>query len=239
MDVKQILKLNEEFYQSVAKDFSRTRQKPWEGWGRVIENIKKYFGTGQSPQPYGRIKVLDLGCGNGRFFNFLNENLSNVVYTGIDINNDLLGDFRTQSGTRSKIGSNLRARPCTGPGPVFLTHDIISDMDKVSGKFDIVVAFGLTHHIPGDSFRKRWFKKLPKLLSSAKSLLVLSFWEFEKKPGDYLVSWGNKSETPRYCHKYSKREINEIVRYCKSQKLKLIDKYKADNKNLYLVFGKI
>jgi len=36
-EVRQILELNERFYQSVFREFSKTRQKPWEGWGRVID----------------------------------------------------------------------------------------------------------------------------------------------------------------------------------------------------------
>jgi len=58
-------------------------------------------------------------------------------------------------------------------------------------------------------------------------------------PGDYLVSWGERVDIPRYCHKYSNKEILNISNIFKQNGFKLIDKYNSDNKNLYLIFGKI
>ena len=44
------------FYEEHAIAFSATREHPWSGWQRVIAGV----------QPSERLRVLDVGCGNGR-----------------------------------------------------------------------------------------------------------------------------------------------------------------------------
>ena len=80
---KQILELNKKFYQSVAYSFSETRQTPWKGWGKVVEIINDVLKN-------EKIKILDLGCGNGRFLEYIKKSFSNYEYVGMDENEDLL-----------------------------------------------------------------------------------------------------------------------------------------------------
>ena len=243
MNIKQIVELNNQFYQSVSKDFSKSRQKPWEGWGRAVEKIQEYFDFEKSDLKK-TLKVLDIGCGNGRFFSYIEDKLPNVRYTGVDINNDLLNDAK-------KIYTNGKNNSAK-----FVKKDVIKNLDSIKGSFHVVVGFGITHHIPDKDFRKKWFDSIinlanfkPSKISVAgkkpeergghKNIVVLTFWDFEEKPGDYLVSWDNKIDTPRYCHKYSDSEIKSIEEQFKDKGFHLLDKYTADNKNLYLIFGKI
>jgi len=235
-EITQILKLNELFYQSVSGDFSKTRQEPWEGWGRVCETIVKTFNldelnNGQSNlkndgKNTSCIKILDLGCGNGRFLKYIRSKIKSFDYIGIDINNDLLLEAE-----KIEILSDKQKRK-------FIKKDVILDIKKIKGKYNVVTIFGLTHHIPDKSFRKKWFENLPRLLSNP-ALLIITFWEFDKNPGDYILGWGRQSKETRFCHKYSVKEIKEIEDIFKNSGLKLIEKYKSDNKNLYLIFGKI
>lgn len=235
-EITQILKLNELFYQSVSGDFSKTRQEPWEGWGRVCKTIVKTFNldelnNGQSNlkndgKNTSCIKILDLGCGNGRFLKYIRSKIKSFDYTGIDINNDLLLEAE-----KIEILSDKQKRK-------FIKKDVILDIKKIKGKYNVVTIFGLTHHIPDKNFRKKWFENLPRLLSNP-ALLIITFWEFDKKPGDYILGWGQQPKETRFCHKYSVKEIKEIEDIFKNSGLKLIEKYKSDNKNLYLIFGKI
>lgn len=243
MDIKQIVKLNNEFYQLISKDFSRTRQEPWEGWGRVVKNIHEYFNEepkfSKNYKKETKIKrartskleisVLDIGCGNGRFCKYLYDYFANFSYTGVDINNDLLLEGKEKC-------KNLK-----GVKSKFLKKDIILDINEIRGKYNVVCGFGVTHHLPNNDFRESWFKSLLSLSKeeSKSSMIVLTFWDFTKMPGDYLVSWGKGIEKPRYCHKYSEKELSNLVKMYKQSGFKLIDRYKADNKNLYLIFGKI
>ncbi|MBW6441908.1 class I SAM-dependent methyltransferase [Patescibacteria group bacterium] len=251
-EINQILELNKEFYQLVGKDFSKTRQKPWEGWGRVIEIIRKELEEKNKNYDENKVRFLDIGCGNGRFFKFLWENIGNLniegfEYTGVDINNDLLEEAtRVQpcKGLSRRLSTRSRPRsdPRLNPHPVFIKEDIFKNIDKIPGKYNVVTAFGVTHHIPDNNFRKAWFSKLPKLLKDEKgclSMLALTFWDFEQKPGDYFLGWKENEKAKRYCHKYSKKEIENLKKMYKNDGLNLINEFEADNKNLYLIFGKI
>lgn len=243
MDIKQIVKLNNQFYQLISKDFSKTRQKPWEGWGRVVENIKRNFsekdtipennkkdgGSKKDNLANVEISVLDIGCGNGRFCEYLHKSLRHFSYTGVDINNDLL------------LEGKEKCKKLTGVKTKFIKKDIFLDIKNIKGTYNVICGFGVTHHLPDESFREKWFKSLLNLAKKdpETSMIILSFWNFTKMPGDYLVSWGQKAEKPRYCHKYSGKEISNIVNIYKQNGFKLVDRYDADNKNLYLIFGRI
>ncbi len=243
MNIKQIVKLNNQFYQLISKDFSRTRQKPWEGWGRVVENIKKYFGekdtlleknkieanSSKDKLNETEIRVLDIGCGNGRFCDYLHKYIGNFSYTGVDINNDLLSEGKEKCSKLPTVQSK------------FIKKDVILGIKDIKGTYNVICSFGVTHHLPNNDFREKWFLSLLDLVKKdlKNSMVILSFWDFTKMPGDYLVSWGDGVEKPRYCHKYSGEEIAKIIKIYKHKGFKLIDKYNSDNKNLYLIFGKI
>jgi len=216
---KQILELNKKFYQSVAYSFSETRQTPWKGWGRVVEIINDVLKN-------EKIKILDLGCGNGRFLEHIKKSFSNYEYVGIDENEALL---------KEALGTNKNNKNAK-----FIKKDIFKEINKIDGKYKLIVGFGITHHIPNEKFREKWFEDVIKLLEKdSKVLLIFTFWEFDKKPGDYLISWDNKPEVARFCHKYSKKETGKIISMYKKHNIKLIEKFESDNKNLYLVFGRI
>lgn len=207
--IKQIIDLNKNFYQQVGKDFSKKRQYPWKGWERAVENIPSIE------------SVLDLGCGNGRFYEFISKKYPSTEYVGLDTNNDLLSEAGKKHGDEK-----------------FLNLDIFSGLKQIKGRYDLVVAFGVTHHIPDENFRKNWFLQLTEYINRG-GFLILSFWEFEKEPGDYLVGWDNNENSKRFCHQHSEEELKGIVKNYKDKKLKLIDRFKDDNINEYLVFGKL
>lgn len=73
---EQILYLNKKFYQSVAKDFSISRQKDWNGWDRAVQIAKNHL---KEPLRKKGPKILDLGCGNGRFLKFMIKKNSGIL----------------------------------------------------------------------------------------------------------------------------------------------------------------
>ncbi len=233
--IDNIIRVNKEFYDKIGPDFDKTRQSAWKGWGRVKEIINEEFGDKD-------FSVLDVACGNGRFIGAAleKEGLPLFQYLGVDSNDFLLSKAKTLENDRIK----------------FMKLDAINDLEKLSpATFDVVVAFGITHHIPSSELRKKWFSQLSKLVSK-NGLLIFTIWNyqmderfesvgasdsgFDLEEGDYFIGWADNKNAKRYFHKYSEAEISDIGGILTSAGLKQIKKFKSDGKNgemnQYLVF---
>lgn len=241
---EQILALNANFYQQVASDFADSRQYPWKGWGRVVA----FFLTPAPGETRHRVRpdtlrVLDLGCGNGRFYTYLQNELPNyeIDYLGLDTNKKLLE--LGQGETRGRVR----------PGSGYEEMDVITKVAEIApkhGKFDLVVAFGLTHHIPSAEYRKSWVEEVAKLVNKD-GKLVLTFWNFDKskavttpenidtkelEAGDYFLSWDKKPNVYRYCHRFDEKELTQIKNLVEANGGKLFETFDEDKFNKYLVF---
>lgn len=220
MDLKQIIETTQDFYKNISEEFSNTRQFAWKGWGSIFEKISL-------PE---NAEILDLGCGNGRFYEFLQNQYKHFKYTGLDIDNGLLNIARNKY-----------------PDATFKKLDIIQNLQDIEGKYDLVVGFGITHHIPIEEFRKRWFNNIAKLLKKD-GLLVLSFWDFLNKKSlikiedleenDYWLGWGDK-KIKRYCHYYTPAEFAKIDEIFRDNNLSLFEVVKnEEDDNKYKVYKK-
>ena len=238
--IDNIIRVNKDFYDKVGPDFDKTRKSAWKGWGRVKEIIREEFGEANSLER--PISVLDVACGNGRFIGAApeKEGLPFFRYLGIDTNDYLLDVAKKNASERIE----------------FRKMDVINDIESLSpATFDVVVAFGITHHIPSNEFRKKWFLQLSKLVSK-NGLLIFTIWnyqmderfesvgdinsELQPEEGDYFLGWADNKNAKRYFHKYSEAEILEIEEILSSAGLKLISKFKSDGKkgdlNEYFVY---
>jgi SAM-dependent methyltransferase len=232
--VERILKLNSDFYQSTAVGFSGSRQLPWKGWFKILEFIRHQGG------PAG---VIDLGCGNARFYSFLKDNYNgDFKYLGLDKCEELLKIAHAEYGKNR----NFNKKKC----------DVIKNISTIKNKFGTVAVFGLTHHIPSAGLRNYWFDKVGGLVNKD-GLLVITFWYPQEKnikgppeiktarldDGDCYLGWGNRESVFRYVHVYSEQEIARIIKQQKRNGLILISSFKADDgkksDNLYLVFRRI
>lgn len=236
--INRILQINKEFYESVALEFDVTRQYAWEGWEYVIEEVNEEFGDKS-------IRILDLGCGNGRFYKFIkNEYRGTCEYIGVDNNEKLLELAYKELGEKD----NVR----------FLLGDVIkTGLGKKetyqNSKYDLIVAFGIAHHIPDKYLRLNWVLEQAKLLEAG-GLLAIAFWNYNKdkrfKPivmeektvkdledGDYFITWNNKQI--RYMHIYDEQEHENINKALEKNNIKLVKSFEADGKhklNKYCVF---
>ena len=195
-----------------AIDFSSTRNSNWVGWENIFKHIHNL----------PNIKILDLGCGNGRFISWLELKEINITsYLGIDYSNILL-DI-----AKKKFGSKVfQFKKCN-----FLSMnwgDLI-----ISCQFDLIVAFGITHHLETEDSRVNFFKNIYAHLSP-NGIAVVSFWQFDKlnvmktakyiAPNLYSLSFG-KSST-RICYLYSIDEISKLL-----NDFIIVENYLADAKN--------
>lgn len=226
--INDITKNVEEFYNKQAEEFSKTRHTPWPGWNTCLYHIKQKF-------PQDKLSVLDIACGNGRFYEFLIENSDyEFDYLGLD-NNDYM-----------MIEALLKYQYAS-----FSNFDVFHNLGDIETKYDVVAVFGFTHHIPSQEFRRRWFSSLINLLNPY-GMLLMTFWDLNKderfskaekaqdlEENDYYYGWGD-SDDKRYVHIYTDEELQSIIDIFEQHDTKLIDTFSSDGKNnnlnRYLIF---
>lgn len=222
MDPKTVTKLNQlnqDFYQQIAESFDQTRQSAWKGWEQLIPTLQ------QLVKNKNTFSVLDLGCGNGRFAEFLLKNSFKFEYLGVDSNIKLL------SIAQKKLNKN--------PKILFSQLDLVEIIttnqlqSKVSHKYDLVVAFGVLHHIPSFKLRVQFIKTICELANNSNSRIVLTAWQFASEDrfndkfidpniisldsdsledNDFILGWQNQPNTYRYCHFVDQLEMEKIVK---------------------------
>ncbi|HQM15660.1 MAG TPA: class I SAM-dependent methyltransferase [Candidatus Woesebacteria bacterium] len=233
--INTLNKLNQDFYGQVCDSFNKTRQNAWTGWQALVPFIK------QLPSPR---RVLDLGCGNARFAKFLHSAHIQSIYHGIDSNSELLSlaknsfsDSDSYQLAQLDIIQTIQDLP-TIPAELDQKH------------YDLVVAFGLLHHIPSYQLRLNFLRLITHLLQNKNSLAVISAWQFasdnriknklvspttigidaqEIEKSDYLLGWQDRTNLYRYCHDFSDQEMNEILNQLEN--VQLLFQYSADGKS--------
>lgn len=191
--VQKMLELNRHFYEANAVDFSQSRQGINPGFGRVRDLL---------PQPCPRL--LDVGCGNGRFGQYAQQQQAIGEYIGVDFSGGLLEVARAQ------VAGVFYGRDLTDP-------TCLNDL----GQFEAIVCLAVLHHIPGRDNRRRLLAAMAERLA-ANGRLILSTWQFaanprqqrkirpwsevglspeDVEPGDYLLTWQRGAFAYRYaCH---------------------------------------
>lgn len=247
--VKKINYLTSEFYRVISGEFSKSRQSEWQGWDTCLDLV--------DIQEKALLKVLDIACGNGRFLKKLTNKYNDlsINYIGIDSNGDLIKEAKSVLDDSKNISADFII------GDVF---DLSNLQKNISSKFDIVSAFGITHHLPSKKLREIWFNQVCEFVDM-NGFLILSFWNFkdinsnllrevvldgekyiseaELEEEDYFLNWSENKDVYRYCHHYSDEEINSILTMLEFKGLKLIKTLFADGRtnklNKYLVFKRI
>lgn len=220
--------INRHFYASVADEFDVTRAKAWRGWRDILPHM---------PPPAGRpLTVLDVGCGNGRFGAYLVERLHRPIdYHGIDNSTALL----------AHAADSLRALPDL---TVTLENRDVILHPPTENTYDLVVAFGLIHHVPGLHNRHTFVRALADRVAPG-GLLVWTEWRFYEQarfhghlvpfqpslasliePADYLLDWKASPQADiyasyRYCHYVDDGESSSLSA---ATDLELLDTYRAD-----------
>jgi len=208
-----ILKKVQSDYNKIAKSFSETRNKPWpefELLSKIAFNKKYYPNPDHDQKGYSEsnseFQILDLACGNGRLFDFLNSKFSKLIYTGFDNSIELLA--------QAKQKYQL---------PNFQYGDIL-EISSENAKFDQIWCIAALHHIP-KKYHQKAVKEMHRVLKQ-NGILVLTVWQlwqwkyfkyiiksFLKNPfrtKNLFIPW-RKGDTKvdRYCYAFTLKELQK------------------------------
>lgn len=237
--------VNQRFYDTHYQAFDGTRQFGWPGWQEVVSRVV-------NPTP----RVLDIGCGNGRFARFLDKHQHHnptTLYTGIDRCEKLLSNAASKTYTFSTKWINLDWSDAlyNGSSPL------------ASPKYDLIVAFGVLHHIYHRNFRLKFLDWCTNHLAQG-GYFVVSAWDFGRhsrfhkkfaspsvvltetglelqrlEPNDFFLSFGQDATPLRYCHWLDDLESDELISRLldKRKTLRLVDRIEqTDDLNRYWIF---
>ena len=88
-------RINRDFYERMAAEFSATREHPWPGWQRVLRHAVREEGGEDGART---LSILDAGCGNGRLAAFVCAQVDRPLhYVGIDASLALLARARARA----------------------------------------------------------------------------------------------------------------------------------------------
>jgi len=223
----EIMEMSRKGYEEIAKDFDATRKVFWQELYFLGDYINK------------NDKVLDIGCGNGRFLEVVGE--KNIDYTGIDSSKSLI------DAAKKMYGGVIN----------FIAGDALLLPFK-DERFDTIVSFGVLHHIPSKKLRMQFLDEANRVLKKD-GLLILTVWNLWNKRltpvihkhaiqkllgkskldfNDVFLPFGKK-QSVRYLHAFTKREFIKILKKSgfKIEKLQFV-KRRGDNENIIAVCRK-
>lgn len=220
MKDKEILEKNRQDYNLISDHFSQTRNKPWESFKFLFKDI-----------PAG-VKVLDLGCGNGRFSEFLKK----TDYIGIDKSEKLIKEAKKKY-----------------PEAYFQVADALN-LPFEDNKFDFVISVAVIHHMPSKETRLKFLKEIKRVLKADGEARITTWNRLEgdkklyfnsllkKITGkiglrDVFLPWKNskgKTITRRYYHFFTKKELRKLIKKT-GLKGKIIKKGEGVGSNIILI----
>ena len=131
--VDRLLTLNQQFYDTIADSFAESRQSPMQGFAEMLAYL---------PRP--AVRLLDVGCGNGRYGQFMHSQGVLAGYTAVDFSVELLHKARKMV-----------------PSGEFWQRDMSQpDFLQGLGTYDVVACLAAMHHLPGRANRVQLLKEL-------------------------------------------------------------------------------
>lgn len=255
--IRKLNQLNHDFYQKISTEFDQSRHFYWPGWYQLLPYLET-INTNSSG-----FKVLDLGCGNGRFAEFLVDEAkpTTLTYTGVDTNDQLLA-ITKQKLDRLQVNHSVFALDLVES---LLNFSLRTKFAPQS--YDLISLLGVIHHIPSQDLRRELLETVVSLLKEG-GLLLLAAWQFadfprfihkvvppedmlqrleidqsEIEPNDYFLTWERGQHAVRYCHHTTPSEVHTLLApLLKQQAIEILKEYRADGKeqaaNAYFIIRK-
>lgn len=158
MDNNQIKKNIREGYNTISRSFCHTRNYLW----REMEPIKNLVSEGE---------VLDLGCGNGRFYELFADN-PNIKYTGVDFSEKLIEFANSRYVTKDFDRKDLPQQK--GPTPKFIVSDMTT-YNLQPTTYNLIALIASYHHIPSKKERLELLKNIHDGLTPD-GIAIITIW---------------------------------------------------------------
>lgn len=154
---------NKIFYSQVFDTWNNEATYYWDGFYILYPIIEQLLvSTGKT-----HFRILDVGCANGRWFNFIEMCFPEYTFEKIGID---LVDFKSIHGLVNDFDFKV------------VNIEDSDEMDKfvdTAGYFDIITLFGVYHHIQGREVRQTITKKLSTILNY-EGRYIFTRWNFLK-----------------------------------------------------------
>ena len=233
---RRLVRLNQQFYQTFATEFSATRQRIQPGVRRVLDKTPP------------AVKILDLGCGNGELAQELLIQGYVGHYLGLDFSLALLDVAKNSVWDAPNIA---------------YAHADFADLtwDNIlpANSFDLIFSFAVFHHLPGEKLRKKTFEKIASRMQPGDQF-IHSHWQFlnseklrariqpwnvlglnvaQVDEGDYLFDWRRGGYGLRYIHHTSADKLESLAA---DTGFRVLDSFYSDgaegNLGLYQIWEK-
>lgn len=195
-------------YTAIAEEFDITRKHGWPEFRYLLPYLKE------------NARIADIGCGNGRFYQFLSEKLVNFSYIGVDNNVKFL----------ELAAKNFRKITGGGEKTKFIAGDLI-DIPIKSKSQDLVCAIASLHHLPDEDFQAKSISEIGRILQD-KGIFFCSVWNLDQpKYRKYvnqkhaLIPWG-KSGVQRFYYAFEPLELENLL-ICNG--FEILEKYLKNN----------
>ncbi|MBU1036526.1 class I SAM-dependent methyltransferase [Patescibacteria group bacterium] len=197
---EKLLQKIKDDYNQIASHFSQTRVMPWTEFGL----FKEYIKPGQ--------KILDLGCGNGRWYKFLIDQHLPVEYYGLDNSEQLIK-------VAKETYSNEAARFILGE---------LTKLNFPENSFEVVVCIATLHHLPSRQLRQQAIAEIYRVLKPGGYFLMTNwylwntvnfknyfncFWQ-KSSFKDFFIPWKDPQGnvlSQRYYYAFTKRKLAKLL----------------------------
>ena len=174
-DIKEDLKKG---YNIISRSFCHTRNYLWYEMEPLRDIVKE-----------GR--VLDLGCGNGRFYELFSHN-PNIHFTGVDFSEKLIEFARSRYIEKDFQSKRTDLPEQLGPPPVFEIADMTT-YNLQPTTYKLISLIASYHHIPSKGERLELLKKIHDGLTDD-GIAIITIWNLwsEKTMRKVRQSWWRK-----------------------------------------------
>lgn len=187
----QILKQVQNAYNLIATEWDATRDREWPEFHVFLAKLKK--------RNLRSIKLLDLGCGNGRLAGFL-KNEPIIDYIGVDNSRALLKIAKKNHPNAKFRYANAQKLP------------------SPAKTFDAVWCIAVLHHLPGETLQLKVLQEIRRVLKK-NGIFMFTVWDLwqpryqhyiDATTNDAFIPFGTQ-KTLRFYHAFEATELRTLL----------------------------